>query len=38
MPLALMAKREDNNIIQKAQNDYEGKKTTAIQNMTARKE
>tara|TARA_R110000868_G_scaffold130901_1_gene340826 strand:+ start:7205 stop:7306 length:102 start_codon:yes stop_codon:yes gene_type:complete len=33
-----MAKRSDNNTIQKAQNDYEKKKLVAIQNMSARKE
>ena len=38
IPSALMAKRVDNNQIQKAQQDYEDKKTVAIQNMSARKE
>ena len=38
IPFALMAKRVDDNQIQKAQNDYETKKTTALQNMAARKE
>lgn len=38
IPFALMAKRSDNNTIQKAQNDYEKKKLVAIQNMSARKE
>lgn len=38
IPSALMAKRVDNNQIQKAQNDYESKKAIALQNMAARKE
>jgi len=38
IPFALMAKRATNNDIQKAQNDYEGKKVTAIQNLSQRKE
>jgi hypothetical protein len=38
IPFALMAKRVDDNQIQKAQNDYETKKITALQNMAARKE
>lgn len=38
IPFALMAKRVDDNQIQKAQNDYEIKKATALQNMAARKE
>lgn len=38
IPSALMAKRVDDNIVQKAQNDYESKKVTAIQNLSQRKE
>ena len=38
IPSALMAKRADDNQIQKAQNDYESKKITAIQNLSQRKE
>lgn len=38
IPFALMAKRADDNTIQKAQNDYEVKKTQAIQNLANREE
>lgn len=38
IPFALMAKRVDDNSIQKAQNDYESKKSQAIQNLANRKE
>lgn len=38
MPLALYAKRVDDNTITKAENKYEAKKLVAIQNMSARKE
>lgn len=38
IPFALMAKRADDNTIQKAQNDYEAKKTQALQNLANRKE
>ena len=38
IPNALMAKRVDDNTVQKAQNDYESKKTVAIQNLSQRKE
>lgn len=38
IPLALMAKRVDDNKVQKAQNDYESKKQVALQNLSQRKE
>ena len=38
MPLALMAKRVDENTIQKAEITYESKKAVALQNMSTRKE
>lgn len=38
IPSALMAKRVDDNTVQKAQNDYDSKKITAIHEMSARKE
>lgn len=38
LPFALMAKRVDDNTIQKAQNDYEFKKEQAIQALSSRKE
>lgn len=38
IPFALMAKRVDDNTVQKAQNDYEAKKINALQNMASRKE